>query len=199
MPFRTGVTGTSFTDTGLTNGTQYFYRVTAVNGVGESSQSTEASATPQAAGTLVRAINAGGSAAGSFQGDAGVTGGSTFQNNDVIDTSGVANPAPTSVYDSERFGNFTYTISGLTPGAAYTVRLHFAEIWWTSAGSRLFNVKINGTQVLTNFDIFAAAGGKDIAIVRAFTALADAGGTLTIQFITVTDNAKVSGIEIFAP
>jgi hypothetical protein len=198
-PFRTGVTGTSFTDTGLTNGTQYFYRVSAINGAGESTPSTEASATPQAAATLVRAINAGGGAAGSFEGDASVTGGSTFQNNDVINTSGVANPAPASVYDSERFGNFTYTITGLTPGAAYTVRLHFAEIWWTSAGSRLFSVKINGTQVLTNFDIFAAAGGKDIAIVRAFTAVADASGTLTIKFITVTDNAKVSGIEIFAP
>jgi hypothetical protein len=198
-PFRTGVSGTAFTDTGLTNGTQYFYRVSAVNGGGESGSSTEASATSQAAATLVRAINAGGGAAGSFEGDASVTGGSTFQNNDVINTSGVANPAPAAMYDSERFGNFTYTISGLTPRAAYTVRLHFAEIWWTSAGSRLFNVKMNDTQVLTDFDIFAAAGGKDIAIARDFTAFAGASGTLTIQFITVTDNAKVSGIEIFAP
>jgi hypothetical protein len=74
-----------------------------------------------------------------------------------------------------------------------------AEIWWTGARSRPFNVKINDAQVRTNFDIFAAAGGKDIPIVRASTALADAGGTLAIPFNTVPDNASLIGIEIFAP
>jgi len=45
----TGVTVTSFTDTGLTNGTTYFYVVSAVNANGESPNSNQASATPQAA------------------------------------------------------------------------------------------------------------------------------------------------------
>jgi PKD repeat protein len=36
----------SCTDTGLTNGQQYFYEVSAVNAIGEGSKSTEASATP---------------------------------------------------------------------------------------------------------------------------------------------------------
>ena len=39
---------TSYNDTGLTNGTTYYYKVSAVNGVGEGSQSNEASATPVA-------------------------------------------------------------------------------------------------------------------------------------------------------
>jgi fibronectin type 3 domain-containing protein len=39
-------TTTSFTDTGLTNGTTYFYVVSALNAVGESANSAEASATP---------------------------------------------------------------------------------------------------------------------------------------------------------
>ena len=41
-------TATNFTDTGRTNGTTYFYVVSAVNSVGESANSTQASATPTA-------------------------------------------------------------------------------------------------------------------------------------------------------
>jgi fibronectin type 3 domain-containing protein len=41
-------TATNFTDTGLTNGTTYFYVVTAVNSTGESANSVQASATPVA-------------------------------------------------------------------------------------------------------------------------------------------------------
>ncbi|HYL67468.1 MAG TPA: fibronectin type III domain-containing protein [Nitrosopumilaceae archaeon] len=43
----------SYTDTGLTNGITYFYKVTAVNSVGESVPSNEASATPIAPTTQV--------------------------------------------------------------------------------------------------------------------------------------------------
>jgi hypothetical protein len=45
-PIKTGLTGTSVTDTGLVNGTAYYYEVAAVNSVGTSGLSSEASATP---------------------------------------------------------------------------------------------------------------------------------------------------------
>ncbi len=44
----TGITSTSFTDSGLTDGTKYYYEVTAVSSVGESGKSTEVNATPTA-------------------------------------------------------------------------------------------------------------------------------------------------------
>lgn len=142
------------------------------------------------------AINSGGQAAGSFQGDAFFSGGTTAATTNAIDTSGVTSPAPQAVYQSERYGNFTYTFPGLHAANTYTVRLHFAEFFWSSAGQRVFNVSINGSQVLSNFDILAAAGAANRAIVRQFSATASGGGQIVIQFSTVVDNAKSSGIEI---
>ena len=48
---KTNVIGTSYTDTGLTNGTTYFYIVTATNAEGEGASSNQASATPAASTT----------------------------------------------------------------------------------------------------------------------------------------------------
>ena len=48
----TGVTGTSFADSGLTNGTAYNYVVTAVNAVGESGNSNQTIVTPAATPAL---------------------------------------------------------------------------------------------------------------------------------------------------
>src|SRR5579862_8510792 len=154
-------------------------------------------ATPKASAAAAGVdISAGGPAAAPFVADEDFTGGATSSTTHAITTTGLTNPAPQSVYQHNRYGNFTYTIPGLTAGASYTVRLHFAEEYWTSAGSRTFNVLINGTQVLTNFDIFATAGGENIGVAESFTATASSSGTLTIQFVTVKDNAQVNGIEI---
>ena len=91
----------------------------------------------------------------------------------------------------------TYTMPGLTPNAPYTVNLHFAEIYFNAVGDRQFNVLINGTQVLTNFDIFAATGGENMAIVKSFSATANSGGQIVIQFtIGAANNPKISGIQI---
>ncbi len=141
-------------------------------------------------------INSGGAASGSFVADTDFSGGSTVTSSNTIDTSGVSNPAPQAVYQSNRYGTFSYTIPNLSPGASYTVRLHFAETYWTAAGQRTFNVSINGQQVLSNFDIFAAAGAANKAVIEQFTATANSSGQIALQFTTVKDNAQVNGIEI---
>lgn len=142
-------------------------------------------------------LNGGTGVFGSFDEDnTYATGGSDYSNTNTIDTTAVVDPAPAAVYQSERAGNFTYNLGSLGAGASYKVRLHFAEIFHNSAGLRKFNVLINGSTVLSNFDIIAEAGAKNKAIVREFTVPASLGGSIAIQFVNVTDNAKISGVEV---
>jgi len=148
-------------------------------------------------------INAGGPAVGSFAADTDFNGGVTIDHANTINLTGVTNPAPMAVYQSARVTatigagtTFSYTIPGFTSGSNHTVRLHFAETFWTAAGNRVFNVSINGTQVLTNFDIFAAAGAMNKAVIRQFATTANSSGQIVIQFTTVTNKALISGIEI---
>jgi hypothetical protein len=141
-------------------------------------------------------INSGGPAVAPWVADTGATGGTTVTTTKAVDTSAVSNPAPQAVYQSNRFGTFSYAVPGLTPGGTYNVRLHFAETYWTAAGQRTFNVTINGQTVLTNFDILASAGAANKAVAEQFTSTADGTGKITIQFTTVKDNAQINGVEI---
>jgi hypothetical protein len=193
-----GVSGTTFSNTGLAASTTYFYVVEATNSGGTSGPSNQASATTQPGTSGPVQINSGGPAVSPFVADTGFTGGSTINHANTIDLSGVTNPAPMAVYQTARIGNFSYTIPAavFAAGSSHTVRLHFAETFWTAAGSRLFNVSINGTQVLTNFDIFATAGAKNKAVIEQFTVNANSNGQYVIQFTSVKDNSLVSGIEI---
>ena len=116
----------------------------------------------------------------------------------AIDASGVSKRSPQAVYQTWRtYNNFSYTLGGLTAGQSYTVRLHFAEPTYNQAGQRVFNVSLNGSQVLGNFDIYATVGAMDKAVVESFTAQADSSGTITVQFSEVSgDWALVNGIEV---
>ncbi len=150
--------------------------------------------------TNPNALDSGGPASRPFVGDAQFSGGQTLSTNATITTTGVLNPAPQVVYQSSRYGAFTYTLGHLSPGATYIVRLHFAELVKTARGQRQFNVSINGVRVLTNFDIVATAGGADRAVVEQFTVRADHQGAITIAFTAGRVGvASVNGIEIPPP
>jgi PKD repeat protein len=117
----------------------------------------------------------------------GYTGGSTYSNSNTI--SGTPDP---DLYRSERYGNFQYQFT--VPNGNYQVTLKFAEIYWSAVGQRIFNVNIEGTRVMSNVDLNALAG-QNTAYDRIF-AVTVSDGVLNIDFQTMTDNAKISSIEV---
>jgi hypothetical protein len=162
----------------------------------EISSASTATPVPVAPGI---AVNVGGAGSGEWVSDIYSNGGWPAVVTNAIDTSHVFNPAPQAVYQSQRTGTtFSYAIPNLTAHASYTVRLHLVESWFSSVGQRLFGVTINGEQALSNFDIYKAAGGQNVAIVEPFAATADAAGKITMQFTATVNNASVAGIEVIA-
>jgi hypothetical protein len=189
-----GLTGAAvtYTDNTVVGDTKYCYTVTTTDG----GWTAATAANCPAAFAPLKGINCGGALSGNYAADTGFVGGATSSTAAVINTALVPNPAPQAVYQTERNGNFTYTVSGLTANGAYQVRLQEDEFTMAAAGQRTFNVKINGVQVLTSYDIFAATGAKNKAIALTFNVTADGTGAIAIQFIGVISTAKVDGIEV---
>jgi fibronectin type 3 domain-containing protein len=112
---------TSYTDSTAVNGTTYYYKVTAVNAVGESDQSNEASATPSAVATAPGAPTGLAAAAGNSQvslswsapasnGGSAITGYNIYRSTTSGTEIKVASPAGTGT---------TYTDTSLVNGTAY--------------------------------------------------------------------------------
>jgi Malectin domain len=105
------------------------------------------------------------------------------------------------LYRTRREGAFRYDIP-LKPGV-YEMRLYFAETVYgddNPAGggetSRVFTVRINGKEILTNFDVVADVGAStaDIKVFKDIAPAAD--GKLHLQFEPVSNQPILNGIEI---
>ena len=110
-------------------------------------------------------------------------------------TNPIGNTTAPLLYDTCRYGPaFNYIFS--VPDGTYTVTLKFAEVSHNAAGERIFNVAINGSPVLANFDIFAQAGGEFVALDESFPVTVT-NGQIDIGFTTGSaDWPMVNGIQI---
>jgi N-acetylneuraminic acid mutarotase len=132
--------------------------------------------------------------------NASATGNQTFSTAQPIDTTHPSVPTgtPEAIFQTERWDppgaeemKWSFPVS---PGR-YQVRLYFAEIYegTQSVGARVFNVSIEGSQVLSNYDIFADVGGYK-GVVKSF--LVTSNSALDVEFGHVVENPKVAAIEI---
>ncbi len=77
----------------------------------------------------------------------------------------------------------------------YTINLYFSELEDKKPGERIVNVRIQGEEVLSNFDIVSETGRTNKEIVKSFPGIR-AGKTLRIDLVPVTGKTIISGIEL---
>jgi hypothetical protein len=113
------------------------------------------------------------------------------------------NPKERSLYQGERYGNFSYRIP-LAPGK-YRLTLHFAEQWFGTAAMaetnsldyRAFNVFANRVALLKDFRVGREAHGANRSLEKSFDNLQpDAQGILLLEFVPLRNYAEVNAIEV---
>ncbi len=73
---------------------------------------------------------------------------------------------------------------------------YFAESYFTTNNSRLFNISINGAVVRADLDVYATAPGKNVALILLFTEVVPVAGHITIAFTKVKQNPFVNAISV---
>ena len=141
---------------------------------------------------VIFAINAGGNAFTAsngitYQADKSFTGGTVFST-----TGSIANTTDDALYLSERYGNFSYSIP--VSNGNYELLFKFAEIFHQSTGKRIFNVLVEGSNVISNLDIFSVAGYKTAYDVLKTVSITD--GAINISFSGITDRPKLSALSV---
>jgi hypothetical protein len=104
------------------------------------------------------------------------------------------------LYRSINYGDantLEFLFANLPRGNA-RVTLKFAEPFQNFVGARVFDVALNDTTVLKDFDVFSAAGGKNIAYDQSFTVPVP-DGVLEVTFPKVPKpSARICAIKIEA-
>jgi ELWxxDGT repeat protein len=192
-------TGATYQTPALTATTPY-YAAVYLTPCGESSRTkVTVTVNPAAVGSF--RVNAGGNAfstidARPFTADAYFSGGTVS----TATTLGIGGTADDYLYQTGRHGaSFTYNFP--TGNGSYDVVLHFAETYFGNTapggmGSRKFHVNAEGVRKLTDYDVFARAGGA-LKVAQETFRVTVSDGTLNLAFLKGTaDNPAVKAIEV---
>jgi len=105
----------------------------------------------------------------------------------------IAGTSDPTLYQSYRYGNhFSYNF--ILPNGDYNVTLKFAETQKTQLGQRVFNVAVNGSTVLTNFDVLSEVP-PNTALDKTFP-ITVTNNNIRIDFSADIDKAMISAILI---
>ena len=169
--------------------------VTDDGGATDTTTQTVTVTEPVTGGDVVFAVNAGGASYTAsdgtvYEADTAYSGGNLYSD----PSAAIAGTTDDALYQSERYGSFSYAVP--VADGTYAVTLQFAEIWWTVDSQRVFDVTAEGTTVVDDLDLYAAAG-HDTAYDAVVT-VAVTDGTLDLGLVGSVDNAKVNAVRVEA-
>ncbi len=120
-----------------------------------------------------------------------------FNGGKLASTNGaIANTQDDPLYQTERWlKDLSYNIP--LANGEYIVKLKFAEFWAKSPKIRVFDVSAEGKKLLNDFDIYAEAGGKNIALDHSFKVKVT-DNELNLDFNAEKNNGKLSALEIIS-
>jgi len=127
--------------------------------------------------------------------DAFFTGGSSFN----VGNTPIAGTDNDALYQSERYGDLTYSIPVVEMDRTYVVAMHFAELYHTTAGQRIFDVMLEGETVLKDLDLVAQLGeplvAQEYKFILSEGAITD--GSIDISIVSTKDFGKINGLEVY--
>ena len=143
-------------------------------------------------------VNAGAGAlslSAEWEADAHYLGGQTLELPGSVPIAGTADD---ELYRSERSADsatptlLSYRVP--VEDGPYRVTLHFAEIYWSAPGERVFDVVVEGVPQLVGYDIVAEVGPLAASVETFDVAVED--GFLDVHFLAQVDRPKVAALEI---
>jgi alpha-L-rhamnosidase len=206
-----GITGTSHVDPTVTNGVTYYYVVSAQDGQGGESGSSEAIAIPSAIAisvpnfgfeapvTSTYAYNpSGGSWA--FNGSAG-NGSGIATNGSVFTSSNAVAPQGTQVAFLQRSGSFSQTLSGFAPGGVYAITFSAANRATSGFNSaQSWDVRVDGaTKASYSNTPTSYADYTATFTASAASHLLSMVGTSDSDRTVFIDNIRIVGLVPSAP
>jgi GH35 family endo-1,4-beta-xylanase len=116
--------------------------------------------------------------------------GNTYSTSETIQTD-----VDAEIYQTERWNDYLAYAIPVESGKDYEITLKFAEIYFSAGGSRIFDVHVEGQLFLDNFDVFSAAGGRNIAQDTSIVVNVKKS-CISIELTASPDNAAIKGIVI---
>ena len=93
--------------------------------------------------------------------------------------------------------NIVSTFVNFTPGDAYQAEYHFAENYFTSAGRRVYDLKINGEIKYEGLDSYAVSGNARLkAVALSYDTTADSAGKIVFTLAKKVNNPIYCGFAV---
>ena len=116
-----------------------------------------------------------------------------------VDESAFSSPGPivftpeANLYNTQRLGNFTYSVP--VQNGLWALTLRFSELEYQGPGKRVFDVYVNDVLMAAGYDVWARANSGRSMLNQGFSVNVT-NGVMQIRFVSKVGLAAVSALEL---